>query len=250
MVDDSYNNSRYARLIPLSNVGKEGLKRIRKARVVVVGCGGLGSVTAVQLTSLGVGFLRIVDGDVVEISNLQRQTLYREEDIGKPKADVAEAFLKKLNPDIQIEKVGEYLSEENIEKITSEVDFIIDAVDNFKTRYLLNRIAIEKDIPFIFGSVSAYSGNVMTIQRGSVCLECLFGQDFDEILTDTTCTGVHPAIINIIGSIQISEATKIMLGETPSLLNKLQFCDIRTMDFEALSLKPNHSCFCRKYVKK
>jgi len=249
MTDDKFTNSRYARLVPLSNIGAEGLKKIRKARVVVVGCGGLGSVSATQLTALGVGFLRIVDGDVVETSNLQRQTLYRDEDIGKVKVEVAKQFLEKLNPDVKIEMINAYVTEENLERITNNVDFIVDAVDNFKARYLLNRIALEKNLPFIFGSVSAYSGNVMTIKRGSVCLECLFGEAFDEILSDTTCTGVHPSIISIIGSIQVMEATKIMLGEEPSLLNKLQFCDVRAMDFEALNLKPNHNCFCRKYKR-
>ncbi|MBN1329784.1 MAG: HesA/MoeB/ThiF family protein [Candidatus Heimdallarchaeota archaeon] len=247
MNSDDSHQSRYSRFIHLPLIGQTGMKKIRKTRATVVGCGGLGSVTAAQLTSLGIGYLRLIDNDIIERSNLQRQTLYREKDIGKPKVEIAKKFLEELNPDVTIEVIRETINEETVELASQKVDFIVDAVDSFTPRFILNREALKKDIPFLFGAVSGMTGNVMTIQRGSVCIECLFNNVNDNTLPNSSITGIHPSIIQIIGSIQIAEATKLMINKKPTLLNTLLFCDIESMQFDSIDVKPRENCSCGIY---
>jgi adenylyltransferase/sulfurtransferase len=247
--NNNYKNTRYARFVPLPMIGKKGMDLIKKSRVTVVGCGGLGSITATQLAALGVGFLRIIDYDKVELTNLQRQLLYRESDIGKLKVEVAKKFLEKINSEVSIEALNLEINEQTVTNASENVDFIIDATDKFVTRYSLNKEALKQNIPFIFGAVGGVSGNAMTIQNDSACLECLFSNIDDSQLPSSSVTGIHPSIINIIGSIQIAEATKIMTKKSPTLLNKLAFCDIGSMQFEVLNVKPRVNCFCSKYKK-
>ncbi|MHA1213603.1 MAG: HesA/MoeB/ThiF family protein [Candidatus Heimdallarchaeota archaeon] len=247
MSKKNFKQTRYSRFVPLPSIGSEGMKKIRNAKATVVGCGGLGSVSASQLAALGIGHLRIIDNDIIELSNLQRQLLYREKDIGKPKAVIAKKFLEELNPEVTIEAIQEEITEDNVNIASDSVDFIVDAVDKFTPRFLLNKSALEQNIPFIFGAVSGLSGNTMTIKRGSVCLECLFNQVDDEKLPTSAETGIHPSIIQIIGSIQIAEASRIMLHEEPLLLNKLLFCDLGSMQFDTLQVKQKEECICKTF---
>ncbi|TET31496.1 MAG: HesA/MoeB/ThiF family protein [Candidatus Heimdallarchaeota archaeon] len=244
---DRYVNSRYSRFAAIPSIGSSGVDKIRKAKVTVVGAGGLGSVTAPQLVALGVKFLRIIDQDVVELSNLQRQLLYRNNDIGKSKAKVAKKFLEELNPDVEIEAINDNITEKNAHIATDSVDFVVDGVDRFTPRFALNKACLEENIPYLFGAVSGMSGNIMTVIRGTTCVECIFSQADDSKLPTSLEVGIHPSIINIIGSLQISEATRVMLKEQPLLLNKLHFCDIGTMQFETLNVKTRDDCFCSKY---
>lgn len=248
--NNNFENSRYARFVPLPMIGTKGMNLIRKSKATVVGCGGLGSITTTQLTALGIGYLRIIDSDIVELTNLQRQLLYRETDIGKPKVEIAKNFLKKLNPDVIIDAINLEINEQTVSIASNDVDFIIDATDKFATRYCLNKEALKQNIPFIFGAVGGVSGNTMTIQNDFACLECLFSNIDDSQLPSSSITGIHPSIINIIGSIQIAEVTKIMTKKVPSLLNKLLFCDIGSMQFDVLNVKPRENCLCSKYKKK
>ncbi len=252
MKNNSYNyeNSRYARFVPLSIIGIKGMNLIKKSRVTVVGCGGLGSISTTQLVAMGIGYLRIIDSDVVELTNLQRQLLYREDDIGKPKVEIAKKYLEKLNPEVTIDAINIEITEQTVSNASNNVDLIIDATDKFTTRYCLNKEALNQKISFIFGAVGGLSGNTMTIQNDSSCLECIFSNIDDSQLPSSSITGIHPSIINIIGSIQVSEAIKIITKNTPSLLNKLLFCDIGTMQFDILNVKPRENCFCKKYKKK
>ena len=243
-MNTDFSNTRYARFVPLPLIGTKGMKKIRKAKVSVVGAGGLGSVSAVQLTALGVGKIKIFDKDIVELSNLQRQMLYRENDVGKPKVLAAKKFLMNLNPEVEVEVIQEEISEDNVSLVSNSVNFVVDALDRFKPRFAVNRECLKKDIPFLFGAISGLSGNAMTITKENTCLECLFSHVDDDSLPKTSQTGIHPSIIQIIGSLQVAEATKIMIGEKPQLINKLQFCDIGTMEFTKLDVKKNPNCFC------
>lgn len=247
MNENDFSTGRYSRFVLLPSIGVRGMKKIRRARVSIVGAGGLGSVTASQLTALGVGYLRLIDKDVVELSNLQRQMLYREKDIGKPKVNVAKKFLENLNPDVEIEVIQEEITTKNVELVTDNVDFIIDALDRFTPRFIINRKCLEKDIPFLFGAVSGLTGNAMTVVRGSTCIECLFGHVDDQTLPSTIDTGIHPSIIQLIGSLQIAEATRLMLKEEPQLINRLLFIDIGSMLFDSLEVKSKNNCSNAKY---
>ena len=247
MKKEDYSESRYSRFVVLPSVGIEGMKNIRKAKVTIVGAGGLGSVTATQLTALGVGYIRLFDNDIIEKSNLQRQSLYREKDVGKTKVKIAKEFLSELNPDVKIDIFQEEITEKNAEKATTDVDFVVDALDKFTPRFALNKLCLEKDIPFLFGAVSGMSGNTMTVIRGGACIECLFGHVKDEALPSNLETGVHPSILQIVGSLQVAEATRLMLNKKPLLKDKLQFVDIESMFFDCLNIKPKTDCPNRSY---
>ncbi len=247
MTNNSFKQSRYSRFAAIPTIGPEGVRKVRKAKVTVVGAGGLGSVIAPQLVALGVKYLRIIDQDLVELSNLQRQTMYRDKDIGKPKALVAKKFLEALNPEVEIEAIEERINQDNRKIAVDKVDFVMDAVDRFTPRFALNKACLEQNIPYVFGAVSGLSGNTMTVLRGNTCVECIFSQADDSMLPSSLEVGIHPAIINIIGSLQVAEATRIMLQEKPLLLNKLLFCDIGTMQFEILPVRSRDDCFCSKY---
>jgi adenylyltransferase/sulfurtransferase len=250
MTKDKYQNSRYSRFVPLPSIGNEGMDKIRDARAVVVGCGGLGAISAIQLAALGIGYLRIVDFDVVELSNLQRQLLYRESDIGKSKVESAKSFLDALNSDVSIETVELKVDKHNVSSISNDIDFIVDASDSFSTRYALNIEALKQNVPFLFGAVGGVSGNCMTVRRDSACLECVFQGVDDSTLPSNITTGIHPSIINIIASMQVAEATRIMTDQEPLLLNKLFFCDIGLPQFDFLSIKTQDNCLCSKYKEK
>lgn len=243
---EDYQNSRYERFVSLPNVGIKGMAKIRNSHITVVGAGGLGSVSAIQLTTLGVGHLRLIDDDLVEENNLQRQILYRQKDIGKPKVVAARKFLENLNPEVEIEVIQEKIDEKNASIAVTDTDIIVDALDKFEPRLALNRECLKQNKPFLFGAVTGLTGNTMTVTRETTCLECLYGHIDDSKLPSTRETGIHPAIINIIGNLQIAEATKIMLDEKPSLLNRLLFCDINTMEFESIFVRKNPICFCTK----
>ncbi len=247
MAEKDFTTSRYSRFVLLPSIGVKGMKKIRRARVSIAGAGGLGSVTATQLTALGVGYLRLIDKDVVELSNLQRQMLYREKDIGKSKVQAAKKFLENLNPDVEIEIIQEEITTKNVELVTDNVDFVIDALDGFTPRFAINKKCLENDLPFLFGAVSGLTGNVMTVIRGSTCIECLFGHVDDKTLPSTTDTGIHPSIIQLIGSLQIAEATRVMLKEDPLLTNRLLFIDIGSMLFDSLDIKSKNNCSNAKY---
>lgn len=165
---------RYDRQIMIYGFGEEGQEKLKSARAFIAGVGGLGSPVAIYLTAAGIGTLRIVDHDKVELSNLNRQVLHWDENTGGEKVYSAAAKLKKLNPNVKVEAVAETITETNASQLVTDCDLIVDAMDNLPTRYLLNRTAIEKEIPFFHGAVYGFEGRVMTvIPRKTACLNCL-----------------------------------------------------------------------------
>ncbi len=167
----------YERQIIAEGWGREGQEKLSGITLAVVGLGGLGSPLSIYLAAMGVGRLLIFDGDVVSESNLNRQILYGREDIGRFKAEVAKERLKKLNPDVEVVSFTEKITEENVDKLLEGVDGIVDALDNMKTRMLLNRYAVEHSLPFFHGAVYGWEGRVTTIIPGGPCLACLYGEN-------------------------------------------------------------------------
>ena len=233
----------YSRQMVLNEIGSAGQLLLKRAKVCVVGLGGLGSPLSVQLASMGVGHLRVIDRDIVEISNLQRQHLYGVDVIGYPKVEAAAMRLRRLNPFVEIEPVPMSLSSENAEKLIGGVDVVVDGLDRMAPRYALNRACVKLDIPYIFGAVLTHIGNVTTIiPRKTACLECFHGGINDDSLPTCAVVGVNPSIINIVASIQASEAVKIILGRAPSLENTLLFCDLSSLAFERIALARAETC--------
>ena len=229
---------RYDRQIIIEGVGEEGQGKLKQAKVFIAGAGGLGSPAATYLVAAGVGMIRVVDHDRVELSNLNRQVLHWDEDIGKKKVDSAAAKLKRLNPGVTVEAVEEMITEANISRLVADFDLIVDAMDNLPTRYLLNKVAIEKNIPFFHGAVHGFEGRAMTILPGkTACLRCVYrgvipGEKFPVI-------GVTPAVI---GCIQAAEAIKYIVGIGELLTNRLLVYDGLHMKFTEFKVKKNPNC--------
>jgi len=231
--------ARYDRQIMIKGFGEEGQEKLKRAKVIIAGGGGLGSPSAIYLAAAGVGMIRIVDHDRVELSNLNRQVLHWHKDIGRSKVTSATEKLKKLNPEVEVEAIEETITEANVSQLMAGFDVVVDAMDNLPTRYLLNKAALEKDIPFFHGAVYGFEGRAMTIIPGkTACLECVYhgattpGGKFPVI-------GVAPAII---GCIQATEVIKYIVGVGELLTDKLLIYDGLNLKFTELKVKKDPNC--------
>jgi molybdopterin/thiamine biosynthesis adenylyltransferase len=230
---------RYNRQISISGFGEEGQKKLKRARVLVAGAGGLGSPISVYLAAAGIGTIRIVDQDKVELSNLNRQILHWEGNIGMLKVESAAAKLEKLNPKIKIEALAATITEANVLKLVADCDLIVDALDNLPTRYLLNKTAIQKNIPFFHGAVQGFEGRALTVIPGkSACLYCVYhGVTVPE--KKFPVIGVTPAII---GCIQATEVIKYITGLGKLLTNRLLTFDALGPTFTEFTVKRDPNC--------
>ena len=197
----------YSRQIVLADIGYDGQLKLRDAKVCLVGVGGLGSPVALKLAGMGVGYLRMIDRDIASRSDLHRQHLYDADSIGLPKVEVAFQKLSRLNPDVTLDPVPESLNSVNAEQLLSGMDLVIDGLDRPEPRYILNRTCNKLKIPYIFGAAIEAFGNVSTILPGQTfCLECFMPGLKDEDLPVCGVVGVHPSILGIVSSAQVSEA--------------------------------------------
>ena len=227
---------RYSRQIIVAGWGEEGQSRLKSARVVVAGAGGLGSAILMNLGGAGVGNIRIVDGDKVELDNLNRQALYRATDVGKPKATTAAERIREFNPWIAVEGIADSITERNVHDLVGD-RLIIDALDNLETRFLLNAVAVERGLPLFHGAIYGFEGRATTIIPGSTaCLSCLYR----EVISGTVpVAGVTPAII---GSIQSTEVIKYVIGIGHLLVNRLLMYEGTTMTFTEMVIKRDPQC--------
>lgn len=233
----------YSRQIMLDEIGSGGQLRLKGARVCIVGLGGLGSTIAVQLAAMGIGHLRLVDRDIVEESNLQRQHLYDFDVIGFPKVEAATKRLERLNPYIKLEPTPLSINELNATETLRDVDVVVDGLDNMKARYVINRACVKLSIPYVFGAAISTFGNTSTIiPQETACLECFYGRLKDRDLPSCARVGVHPSVLGIISSIEVAETIKILLGKKPSLKNKLLYCDISNVQFEEIEIARLENC--------
>lgn len=239
---------RYSRQILFSPVGEKGQKKLRKSRVAVIGCGGLGSIIANNLTRAGVGFLRIIDRDKIEASNLQRQVLFDEEDVrmGLPKAIAAKRKLSLINSEVKIEGIVEEINHKNIKKFVDDTDVVLDGTDNFKTRFIINEACIKYKIPWIYGAVAASYGMIFDIIPGkNICLRCIFKEIPPPDITPSCNTvGIINSAVNVVASIQTTEALKILTGNLNSLIKGLINIDVWDLSLEIIDIKKDKSYRC------
>ncbi len=233
----------YSRQIILKEFGKKGQETLARSKVAVVGLGGLGTASSLYLALAGVGRLRLIDQDTVELHNLHRQVLYSVDDLSYPKVEVSAKRLKKINPLVNVEAVPENLNASNVESLLSGMDCVVDGLDNMRTRYLVNRACAKFKIPYVFGAAIGVEGNLSVFSPPETpCLECVFPNVSDEDLLTCDVRGVLGATPGIIGTMQAMETIKVLTGMGSPLKGKFMICDFNDMYFTAIDIFKRDGC--------
>ncbi|MDM7999208.1 MAG: HesA/MoeB/ThiF family protein [Dehalococcoidia bacterium] len=228
--------ARYNRQIMIPGWGNEGQEKLKKAKVAVAGAGGLGSAILLYLAAAGVGNIRVIDNDKVDVTNLNRQVLYTDADVGRRKARVAAERLEALNYDIRVEGIVDVIGEDNVSELVGDCP-IVDAMDNLPTRFLLNRVAVRRKLPLFHGAVYAWEGRATTVIPGETpCLRCLYQ---DVVPGKPPVAGVAPAVI---GCIQAGEVVKYLLGQGDLLAGRLLIFDGLAMKFNEMKVRRDPDC--------
>ena len=235
---------RYARHLILDEVGEQGQERLRDGRVLVIGAGGLGSPAAQYLAAAGVGSIGVADGDRVELSNLQRQVIHGSSDLGRPKVLSARDRMLEINPGVQVECIGEWLTAENIGALVARYDFVLDATDNFEAKFLINDACLAAGTCYSHGGILKFQGQTMTVRpRETTCYRCIFPELPDpEVALPCSRAGVMGVLPGVIGTIQATEALKYLLGIGELLTSRLLTYNLLSMRFREVPLGRNPEC--------
>jgi molybdopterin/thiamine biosynthesis adenylyltransferase len=233
----------YSRQMVLKEFGRKGQKKLAGSKVAVVGLGGLGTASSLYLALAGVGHLRLIDQDTVELHNLHRQVLYDIDDLRYPKVEVSAKRLKKVNPLVKVEAVSENLNAGNVEKLLSGIDCVVDGLDNMRTRYLVNRACAKLRVPYVFGAAIGVEGNLSVFAPPETpCLECVFPNIDDSNLLTCEVRGVLGATPGIIGTMQAMETIKVLTGMSAPLKGRLMICDFSDMYFTTIDIFKREGC--------
>ena len=245
----SNSDQRYSRQINLPELGRKGQSKLKKSKVLVVGLGGLGCPSSQYLVSAGVGDILLVDGDKIEFSNIHRQPLFRESDIGKFKAEISADVLSKINSDITINFLNEYLSESNAKDLISNVDIVVDGTDNIESRYLINKFCSSMKKPWVHGSLRRFSGQVAFFHPNSSCYGCLYpNPPSPESIEDCSLAGVIGAVPGVIGSLEALKTIMFLSGNGPET-SQLLFFDGHKGTTKEIILSQDSNCnFCKDSV--
>ena len=239
---DADKTQRYRRHILLDEIGIEGQERIAASNVLIVGAGGLGTPVITYLAAAGVGHIGVVDGDIVELSNLQRQVVFSTSDLGRKKAVAAGERIKEINPDVRVEVYDEFLSLENAGDLIGQYDFVCEGSDNYATKLLVNDTCVRKGKPFTIGSLSRFEGQVMTHTDGSACWRCLYGAAPEQSEKEPVELGVLGSVPGIIGAVEATEAIKFIVGSGKLLTNRLLSFNALTMETNVFEFGRNPAC--------
>lgn len=235
----------YSRQIMLPKFGIEGQQKLQNAHVVIIGLGGLGSPAAMYLSAAGIGKLTLIDFDEVEHSNLQRQIIHRTENIKDSKVSSAEKTLHELNPETIINGISKKLSLEETEKAIANSDCVIDASDNFTTRFLINRACLAQGVPLVSGAAIQYEGQISVFdfrQKDSACYACLYSEGASEENTSCSDNGILAPVVGIIGSMQALETIKLICNLGDTLKNRLLLFDALALEWRTMKLKKDTNC--------
>jgi adenylyltransferase/sulfurtransferase len=240
---DAAQLDRYSRHIIMDEVGPEGQEALLDARVLVVGAGGLGSPVIQYLAAAGVGTLGVVDDDAVERSNLQRQVVHADADVGRPKVESAAAYVERLNPDVTVEPRETRVDESNAEALVAGYDLVVDASDNFPTRYVLNDVCRLRGTPLVHGAVYKFEGQATTLLPDGPCYRCLFPEAPEPgTVPDCATTGVLGVLPGTVGCIQATEAVKVVVGLGDPLAGRLLFYDAADVSVETVPYRRSPDC--------
>ncbi len=233
----------YSRQIVMKELGREGQRKLERSKVAIVGLGGLGTASSLYLALAGVGHLRLIDQDTVELHNLHRQILYTIEDLHYPKVEVSAKRLGKVNPLVKVEAFPENLNANNVEKLLSGVNCVVDGLDNMRTRYLVNKACAKLRIPYVFGAAIGIEGNISVFAPPETpCLECVFPNLEDSSLMSCDVRGVLGATPGIIGTMQAMETIKVLTGIGSVLKGKLMICDFSDMYLTTIDIYKRENC--------
>ena len=238
---------RYSRQIVLKDISFLGQKKIIKSKVLIVGMGGLGCPVADSLTRCGVGTLGIIDHDIINISNLHRQSLYDSNDIGKFKVDIASKKIKKINPKIKVFKYREKINKNNVKEIMKKFDIVIDGSDNFATKFLLNEYSIKLKKILIVGAISKFDGHVFTFdfsKKNEPCLKCFYQTNPSEDILNCEAEGILGPVGGIIGNLQSNEALKKILKIKSTLQGKIFILNLKDLKFRLAKFIKKNKCIC------
>ncbi len=235
--------NRYSRHILLKDVGVEGQEKIRQGKILIIGAGGLGAPVALYLAAAGVGTIGIVDGDVVDLSNLQRQVIHFTADVGVPKVESAKAKMLAINPNVKVNTYREFLMADNALDIISDYDFIVDGTDNFPVKFLINDACVKAGKPFSHGGILRFEGQTFTHLPGTACYRCLFKSP-PPANAVPTCSqaGVLGAIAGMLGTIQAAETLKYLTGVGELLTDRLLTFNAKTMEFRKIKTRRQDNC--------
>ena len=228
---------RYSRHLLLEEMGEEGQRKLQKAKVLIVGAGGLGSPVSLYLAAAGLGKIGIIDGDEVDRSNLQRQIVHFTSDVGRSKVESARDKINALNPHVDVVLYKEFLTETNARRIIPEYDFVVSCTDNFSVRFLINDACVALGKPFSHAGISKFDGQMFTYTPGNACLRCLF-----KTTQTSEVGGLIGATVGILGSIQATETIKYFTGIGRLLTNKLLTIDAKSMDFYKFNVRQDPNC--------
>lgn len=235
--------NRYSRHLIMPQIGSQGQRRLMNAKVLMLGAGGLGSPSAVYLSLAGVGTIGLVDFDVVDLSNLQRQILHQNDDVGRPKVISAKETINRFNPDVNVQLHETMLSSENAMEIISQYDIVVNGADNFPSRYLVNDACYLLGKPLVDGSILLFDGQATVYLPGKGCYRCLFPSPPPPGEVPSCAeAGVLGALTGLVGSIQAIEAAKLLLGVGESLSSRLLLIDALTMEFRTVKIRRNPNC--------
>ena len=233
----------YSRQIVLPELGRRGQNKLRRSKVAIVGLGGLGSASALYLALAGVGYLRLVDQDTVELNNLHRQVLYSLDNLRYPKVEAAAQRIQQINPNVKVEPIPENVREDNVEEVVKGMDCVVDGLDNMRTRYLINRTCAKHRIPYVFGAAIGIEGNLSVFAPPETpCLECIVPGLDDSQLPTCETRGVLGTTAGIIGTMQAMETVKLLAGIGETLKGKLMVCDFRDMYFTKIDIFKRPDC--------
>ena len=241
----SINNNRFSRQTVLNHFGKSGQKKIEKSSVFVIGTGGLGSPVLIYLTLAGVGKIAFADNDIVSISNLQRQILFSEEDLNRKKTDVVFEKLSSLNSTTVFEKYSLYVDKPFALTSFSNFDLILDCTDSFESKFMINDVCVEKNIPYIHAGVVGWRGQIKTIiPHKNACLRCIFDENDSELIKGNNAVeGILGSVASLGASIQVSEALKLLSGNFDNLLTEeMLFFNAFSMDFQKIVVEGDDKC--------
>ena len=235
---------RYSRHLIMPEVGVEGQEKLKDAKVLMIGTGGLGSPAALYLAAAGVGTLGLIDFDVVDASNLQRQIIHSTSSVGRPKVDSAKERLAEINPNVKVVTYNDRLSKDNVMRILKDYDMVLDGTDNFQTRYLLNDACVFLKKPFIYGSIFRFEGQMTVFYPGKgPCYRCLFAEPPPPGMVPSCAEGGVLGILpGVVGVIQATEVVKLILGKGVPLIGRLLLYDALKMNFREVKFRRNPKC--------